>query len=166
MSNATHARYHVSERDYVRVARVHGRLSSNAWKFLTLLLLAALGAAAWRPADWGMAIGGALVGLLAAWVAIHYVVNPWLLRRHYRQYKLMQQEQAVTLAPDAVHFSSTAGDTHLRWDQVLKWRHSPDFVLIYPMPALYHMVPARVADQGFDLDGLKAALAQHVGPAA
>ena len=165
MSESMHARYHVTERDYVRVGRVASRPGRRAWTVLAVVLACALAAALLGPPGTGTAVTGGLVGGLAVWCTIQYVLNPWLLRRHYRQYKLMQQEQTVTLSPDVIHFKSAAGESHLGWDKILKWRFSPDYVLIYLAPNMYHVIPASVAAQGFDLDRLKSTLAQHVGPA-
>ena len=46
-----------------------------------------------------------------------------------------------------------------------RWRQDERYILVYLMPRLFHVVPRRVAEQGFDVAALEAALARHVGPA-
>jgi hypothetical protein len=57
-------------------------------------------------------------------------------------------------------------DHTIVWQNVLKWRHDDRFVLLYPMPRLFHVVPKSVAARGFDLKGLLERLNRHVGPPA
>src|SRR5690606_25143640 len=157
-------RFHVSERDYVRAGILYARTSGRVRAVLALGLAVLLALAVWGPDGLrSLAIGGALGGVLG--VGAIRLVNPWLLRRHYRQYKGIQQEQTVALLDEGVRFTSADGQGRLPWDKILKWRCNGDYVLVYPMPRLYYLVPvAAVAAQGFDVDRLKAALARHVGP--
>lgn len=110
----------------------------------------------------GGAIGG-LIGGFAVIIIGRYVVSPILARRHYRKYKAIHQEFGVELAEDGIHFSSLNADGKLTWDHVHKWRQNENFVLIYPMPRLFHIIPKSVAIQGFDLQALTDRLLQHVG---
>ena len=154
------ARFHITERDYVRTGALHARLT---WRGRVALVVAGLLLAAWvmcEPAYvWPILAGVAYVLVLIL------VVVPWIRRRHYRKYKLLHQEMTVTLLDEGVRFDLPNGCAMLTWDLILKWRYDADYVLIYPMPRIYHLVPATVAEQGFDMERLKAALTQHVGPA-
>ena len=159
------ARFYITERDYVRAGAVFARPTRRFWGALALFVVLGLGLAVWGPHHLRAAVVGGVAGGLIGGAVVRFGVQPWLLRRHYRQYKAIQQEQVVTLRDDGVHFTSADGEARLGWDRILKWRHSPDYVLIYPMPRLYYLVPSTVAAQGFDLERLKDALARHVGPA-
>jgi hypothetical protein len=159
------ARYRISEQDYVNAGRLYARLTPRLWLLAAVGLAVLLALIVWGPSRVRQAAAGGLLGGLLVAALIRWVVSPWLLRRHYRQYKTIQQEQTVTLQDWGLHITSVNGESRLAWDRMLKWRQSPDYVLIYIMPRLFHVVPAAVAAQGFDLARLKALLAQHLGPA-
>ena len=160
------ARYRISEADYVRAGQLFARPTLGAWLFMIALELGCLALAVWGSTAllrviglWG-AIGAVLSGGL-----VHWVLSPWLMRRHYRRYKAIQEEQTVALAEDGLHFGSVSGASHVRWDTLHQWRQDERYILVYLMPRLFHVVPRRVAEQGFDVAALEAALARHVGPA-
>ena len=113
----------------------------------------------------GGAIGGLVGGLFVALVG-RYIVSPILARRHYRKYKSIQEEFTVELVDDGVRFTSPNADGKITWDKIHKWRQNEDFVLIYPMPRIFHMIPKSVAAQGFDLQALTDGLQHHVGKPA
>lgn len=159
------ARYRLSEQDYVNAGRLYARLTPRLWLVVAGGLAVLLATMLWgTPRARAAAVGGLAGGLLVA-ALIRWVVNPWLLRRHYRQYKAIQQEQVLTLLDSGLHIASPDGEVRVGWDKILKWRCGADHVLIYPMPRLYYVVPTAVAQQGFDVQALTSALARHVGPA-
>ena len=161
---ADSARYHITETDYLRAGALYGRPNARGWALLGVVLASCLVLAIWGPTRALRAGGlGGIMGGVAVGLLIHYVVSPWILRRHYRRYKAVQDEQTVTLTDEGVRFEGAGGVSDLRWSRVYRWRSNNDYVLIYLMPRLYHLVPRRVADQGFDIAALEAALARHVG---
>jgi hypothetical protein len=76
----------------------------------------------------------------------------------------MQAEFQTELLDTGLRLMSPHGDGTVVWENVLKWRQNDRFVLVYPMPRLYHIVPKSIATQGFDLQGLVQRLERHVGP--
>ncbi|MFV0681239.1 YcxB family protein [Ottowia sp.] len=165
MLEAMQARYRITESDYVRAGALFGR--SPKW-FLVLAVLAlvvALAALAWGPGSMRGPILGGIMGGVIGGSLLTQVIRPWMLRRHYRAYKAIQEEQSVVFSDTGLQFISSMGDARLSWDKILKWRFNADYVLVYPMPQLYYIVPTSIATQGFDVDRLKAELACHVGPA-
>jgi hypothetical protein len=160
------ATYRISEQDYVNAMKLFAKLAPRvALAYfvvaLALVVLAIFGSQVMR----GGAIGGLIGGLTVTLIG-RYIVSPILARRHYRKYKAIHQEFAVELVIDGVRFSSPNADGKLTWDQIHKWRQNDNFVLIYPMPRIFHIVPKLVATQGFDLQGLTDGLLQHVGKPA
>lgn len=89
-----------------------------------------------------------------------------MARRHYRKYKAMHSEFGAELLANGLRLSSPHGEGTIVWENILKWRQNDRFVLIYPMPRIFHILPKSVAEQGFDLQGLIAQLKQRVGPEA
>ena len=163
--SADTATFRLSEDDYLRAGALAMRMGARHWLVIGVVLAACAALALWGP-DAGVraaGIGGA-VGCVLTWLLIRCVLSPWMLRRHYRSYKAIQGEQTVSVRDEGVQFFSDSGESRLRWDKVFKWRRDDAYILVYVMPRLYHLVPRRVAEQGFDIAGLEAALAQHVGP--
>jgi len=156
------ATYRISEQDYVNAMKLFGKFTPRVVLayFIVALVLALLGLFG-SPELRGGAIGGLIGGLVVT--VGRYVVSPILARRHYRKYKAIHQEFGVELAQDGIRFSSPNADGKLTWDQVHQWRQNENFVLIYPMPRLFHIIPKSVAIQGFDLHALTDRLLQHVG---
>lgn len=156
--------YRISEQDYVSVTKLSAKLTPRivlvyVVTTVVLVLLVIYGSQILR----GGAIGGLIAGLVVGLVT-RYMVLPILARRHYRKYKAIHQEFALELVDDGIRFSSANGDGKVLWFQVDKWRQNDEFILIYLMPRLFHIVPKSIADQGFDLQALIEKLLHHVGP--
>lgn len=157
------ATYRISEEDYVSAMRLFAELTPR----LTIIYLAsALALAALAvfgtPVLRGGATGGLIGGLLVILVG-RYVVSPALARKHYRKYKAIHDEFTVELVEDGVRFTSPDSDGKITWAKVLKWRQNEKYLLIYPMPRLFHIIPKSIAAQGFDLQALASELVRHVG---
>jgi len=158
------ARFRITERDYLRAGAFAAQPTRRMRAALLLLGVLIVGVLGFGAGNWGEVIGLAGVGAVA-WLVTAWLFQPWMLRRHYRRYQAIHDEQTVTLLDDGVRFVSAISESRLAWSKILKWRCNADYVLIYLMPRLFHMIPTRIAEQGFDMERLKAALAQHVGPA-
>ncbi len=162
--NPDSARYQLTEDDYLRAGALCARMSVRTRLVIGLIALALVAVALAGPAGPRAAAVGGLIGGVVALALIRGALSPWMLRRHYRRYKAIQDEQAIMLTDDGLQFTSINGDTRLRWDRILKWRKGEAYFLIFVMPRMYFIVPLRVAEQGFDVAGLEAALLRHVGP--
>ena len=159
--------YRITENDYANLARFH------AWRhFIT------------RPSAMQFVVfGGALLGIgvgvhpaaalifaiaVAVFVFLYavglFVLTPSRARRHYRQYKAIQEPIAAELTETGVKFSNGDGEAILPWSKVFQWRQNNQFILIYGMPVLYYIVPKSIAREGFDIPLLVRRLAEHVGP--
>jgi hypothetical protein len=70
----------------------------------------------------------------------------------------------VELTETGINLSTADGTINLQWSKILQWRQNDRFVLIYPMPILFYLVPKSIAREGFDIALLVQRLAEHVGP--
>ena len=161
--------YRITEDDFANVA------SFAAWRHFIArpsakrlvaggIIVALLGAAVWiRPATapvLAFVIAGAAIGF-----AVDLLVRPpRRARQHYRQYKDMQEPLTVELTDAGIKFSTANGETALPWPKVFQWQQNRQFILIYRMPVLFHIVPKSIAREGFDVPLLVQRLAEHVGP--
>ena len=169
------ARYSISESDYVRAtalgAKLVMRVRSVEFLFLALGIALFVGAIlaynitqgpGSAPAH-GAGLGTVFIWVVA-WLIGFFVIRPWTLRRRYRQSKMIHDEQVITLLDDGVRIASPGCENRLAWNKILKWRLGAGYVLIYAEPGAFFIIPTWIAEQGFDMERLKTALTQHVGP--
>ncbi|WP_339090914.1 YcxB family protein [Variovorax paradoxus] len=158
------ATFRISEDDYLAAMKLYARLTP-----LRLVLVAAIGvllalAAAFGPPLVQTGSVGGLVGGGSVLLGTRFIVLPLMARRHYRKYKAIQEEFNAEVLDHGLRLTLPNTDHTIVWQNVLKWRHDERFVLLYPMPRLFHIVPKALAAQGFDLKGLLERLNRHVGP--
>ena len=160
------ATFRISEDDYLAAIKLHARLTPLPVALVAAIgALLALGAAFGSPPARAFAIGG-LVGGGSVLLATRFIVMPLMARRHYRRYKAIQEEFNAEVLDHGLRLTLPNIDHTIVWQNVLKWRQDERFVLLYPMPRLFHVVPKALAAQGFDLKGLLERLNRHVGPPA
>lgn len=156
-------KYRISENDYVKASELFAKLTRKQVILLSSILLIALafiffGTGAIRAA----AIGGTVSGV-AVMVVIKYLINPYLMRQHYKKYKAMHDEFEIEILNDGLNFISSGGAGKVVWNSIYAWRHDERFILIYPMPRLFYVVPKSLAANGFDVDLVVQKLTQEVG---
>jgi YcxB-like protein len=157
------AKYRVSEDDYVNASALFGKITWTSTVTLLGLALLLLGSAVWGPPSMrGIGISG-IIGGCVFLVLGRYILSPWIARRHYRNYKAMQEEFTIEFLHDGVRLSTADSVGHVKWTSILKWRHNDAYILIYPMPRIYYIVPKSLAADGFDIALLTAKLTEHVG---
>ncbi|SFO59169.1 YcxB-like protein [Variovorax sp. OK605] len=160
------ATFRISEDDYLAAMKLHARLTPARLALTVGIgLLLVLGAAFGPPLLEAASVGG-LVGGGGVLLATRFIVLPLMARRHYRKYKAIHEEFNAELLDHGLRLTVPHSDHTIVWQNVLKWRHDGRFVLLYPMPRLFHVVPKSVAARGFDLKGLLERLNRHVGPPA
>ena len=160
------ATYRISEQDYVNAMKLFGQLMPLAVAIYSAIVCVLVMLAVFGPADLrGGVIGGLIGGSSVAFIG-RYFLSPILARRNYRKYKAIHEEFAIELVDDGVRFISPNGDGKLTWDKIFKWRQNDEYVLIYPMPRLFHIIPKSVSAQGFDPQALADKLHRHVGKSA
>ena len=161
--------YRITEDDYASMNRFHvwrGYIARPSVVTLVAIgiIVALIGIGLWaRPAIApAVALGVAVFAILR--VGRLLVQTPYQARRHYRQYKGIQEPITAELTDAAIKFSVPDGEANLPWSKILQWRQNDQFILIYPMPILYYVVPKSVVREGFDIALLIRRLAEHVGP--
>ena len=162
------AEYRISEDDYVRVARF------NAWRDLVgrpaqiaaagaIMMMLAL--AAWMLPEAGLSLARTAAVIAILFAAVLIVRLPFQARRLYRQHKAIQGAITIELNDQGIRFGSADGSTKVAWPSIFKWRQNQQFIVVYKMPSLFHIVPKSIARDGFDLARLVDRLAAHVGRA-
>jgi hypothetical protein len=149
------AQYRITEDDYVKAMRLHtwrdfiARPSATqlALRFVIAILL---GLAVWIEPTIG------LVSILVLAIAVAVLLLFWVPARSRKHYK---QHTAI----DGIRFSSADGETKALWPKVFQWRQNEQYVLVYRMSLLFHIVPKSLAQEGFDIPLLVRRLAEHVG---
>lgn len=158
--------YQISQEDYVKSGYLYGELTKNQSIICALVVALCVAAIIFGPAlIKGPIIGGVVAGLIAL-VILKYIVNPFYARRHYQQYKAIQESFEIELLDDGIFMQSPSASGKVAWDSVHKWRHNDTYILIYPMPRLYYIVPKSLRDNGLDIDLLIQQLNKHVGKAS
>jgi hypothetical protein len=159
------AQYRITEDDYVKAMRLHtwrdfiARPSATqlALRFVIVILL---GLAVWiEPTV-------SLVGILVLAIAVAVLLLFWvpaLSRKHYKQHTAIHDPLTIELSDDGIRFSSADGETKALWPKVFQWRQNDQFVLVYRMSLMFHIVPKSLAREGFDIPLLVRHLAEHVG---
>lgn len=160
------ARFQISERDYVDAMKLHGKLTTKMVIIClvvmgALVLVAIFGTPLLRSGAIGGLIGGSLVAIFG-----RYLITPIVAKRHYRNYKAIHDEFAISLQDNGVYLESTNAKGVLPWTDILKWREDETFLLLYLMPRMFHIVPKSLAEQGFNINLLVKNLNENVGKSA
>jgi len=155
--------YKISEQDYVRAMKLFSKITPKVAAIygavtLVLGLVAIFGSGAIKGGAIGGLIGGGVVIVLG-----RLIVNPILARRHYRKYKAIHEPISIRLKDDGIEFSTPDGGVLVRWEKILKWRQNDEYLLVYPMPRLYHIIPKSISNSEFELSVLVGALREKVG---
>lgn len=156
------ARYSISADDYVEAFRTYHRITWRRWMLIALAAVLMLVTAALVKELRGV-IFGALLGAAVFVVLMRLFLAPWLHRRQYRGYRLIQQEQLLELREDGLYFARDNASGLLAWNDILKWRRGPKMLLLYTGPRLFHMIPCAIAAQDFPLQALEDVLRRRVG---
>jgi len=155
--------YTITEIDYVNSMKLFSRITSRTMVlYVIALVMLGLVAVYGSPVLKSGAIGGLIGGFVVIFL-VRFVINPVLSRRHYRKYKAIQEPLFIQLMEEGVQFSNFDGEGFLRWEKIHKWRQNERYVLIYPMPCIYHIIPKTTGESGFDLGALIKALEDKVG---
>jgi hypothetical protein len=106
-------------------------------------------------------LGLAILGGLLQWG----VYVPWRARRVYARYPLAKVARRFSLREDGLQMRNERGDITMHWSDFTRWRANRETILLYTSPGgAFMLVPARLEERGFPIEGLKAALRRELGP--
>ena len=106
-------------------------------------------------------LGFAVLGGFLQWA----VYVPWRARRVYARYPLAKIARRFSLREDGLQMRNERGDITMLWSDFTRWRANRRTILLYTSPGgAFMLVPARLAERGFPIEGLKAALRRELGP--
>ena len=158
------ASYTMTEEEYVKANKLFTKLSRKT--VIIYLAAATLLATIAIIAD-SLALRlvtlGALIGGFVGDIIVRKVYAPIKTRKQYLVYKAAQEPIRVESQDYGLHFSAAIGDAKIEWDRIFKWRESPDLLLIYQAPEVYHVIPKRI---GTLANEISKSLSENVGPAS
>jgi hypothetical protein len=161
-----------TKEDFVVAYRLATSFTRRGWLFLVLsILLICIAAFFFFRFDGAplrlqllvpvyIVFGYALYGLAARGLAV-----PWLGRRAYARQPPALVANRIELRPEGLRFQAPRGESTILWRDFTKWRANRKTTLLYmsPSPSVFLLIPARLADIGFPMDDLKAALTRELG---
>jgi hypothetical protein len=165
-SDAIRASYTVSERDFLAASRLNETPSA---RLLLLFAAVLVGLAAVYWSDYygfGQLALGALLGLIVSYLFLHFVGSPYKAKKFYRGFKALHDPFTIELLGTGVEISSSHGSKHLLWKEIKDWKQNKDYLLLYPNPDVFYIIPKTVTEQGFDGRALVKALEMYVGKAS
>ncbi len=157
------ATFTITERDYVRAMVLFSKIKRKAASIYLAIVVALALAALILPFPFWLFAIGPLVGGIVGGVLFHFGLTQFMAKRHYRKYKAIQEPIAIQLKDEGVWFESADYSGVVKWEKIYRWRQNNNYLLIYPMPRLFHIIPKTVADSGFDLSSLIETLQTKVG---
>ena len=161
--------YRITEDDYARAARFHAWRHFIARPSIVVLVACGmvavlLGISLWMRAMSAEMLAFSIVIFLVLIGFSLFVHTPSRARRHYRQYKALQEPITADLTDAGIRFCNSDGEGILPWSKVFQWRQNKQLILIYGMPILFYIVPKSIEPEGFDVPLLIQRLTEHVGP--
>lgn len=155
----------ISEDEYVRAQKLYGRLSAKI-KVIYFLVAAGL---IWIGIAGDSSTRYTAISALVGGIIGHLMVTGFLAprrsRKNYKNYPLIQRPFLIRPESTGVFFKSENGETILKWESIHKWRENKEFILIYPAPNLFHVIPKRLSNSGLDIESLASSLGKNIGSA-
>jgi hypothetical protein len=156
-------KYRISEQDYVDASKLFGKLTFRQSVIFALAILMLLVLALFDFGNFKSTIVAGICIWLAFFVFGRHLISPMMVRSQYKKYKAIHDEFEIRLLEDSVFIASSSGSGKILWNTINKWREDENYVLIYPMPRLYYIIPKSLKANGFDIPLLVKQLSQHVG---
>lgn len=148
--------YRISEQDYINGLRLHHKVTYKHLIFFTLFFTAVtiLGHLLYQTAFGWRDIITVLVALLAGEVWLLFYskfILPWLAKRDFRKYKSIQEPMEIELLDDAIMIDKERGKFDVLFKNLLKYRQNDDYLLLYPMPRIFYILPKTLEKEGLDI---------------
>jgi len=155
--------YNITKKDYIESVKLAAVATRKQFLWMGIVGFGLLLFALFGPQgikEFGY-IG--LIGGVAGYFVTLHVISPWQAKISYRSYKIIQDTITFTLEEDGYTIESINGTSEMKWENLLKWREDENIVLVYYTPKIFHMVPKRLADLGFDIERFRNLLQEKLG---
>ena len=156
----------VTQHDHLKAVSLHYRIGSII-SIVFVCTLAALLLFSYLLSYTGIITSILKTGFVSssASLLVWYSLARFNIARNYEKNAGIRQKTTIKQTALGIKFKTVDGEALLRWENIFKWKHDQNYLLIYPAPNLFHIIPKKIADSGFDLDALTQALQTHVGNA-
>ncbi|MFP6584592.1 MAG: YcxB family protein [Candidatus Hydrogenedentota bacterium] len=143
--------YLVTEEDTVAALRLHWKPTRVIQSFqifigVWVVILAFVG-----PTNTIKILALSCIGF---YILTRKFLGPYIQRRTYRKYKLLQEPVSLSFDADGVKFVAQSYNTAITWKHLVRWKDNDRFILLYVSPRQYYVIPKRIGDDGFDVEGL------------
>lgn len=165
-ADAVKASYTISERDFLAASRLNETPPIRLLALFAVILIGLLAVYLTDYYGFGQLAQGALIGLILSYLFLHFVGSPYKAKKFYRGFKALHGNFTVELLPTGLEISSTHGSNQLLWKDIKDWKQNREFLLVYPKPDVFYVLPKKISEQGFDGRALVQALEMYVGKAS
>ncbi len=163
--------YQIKEKDFIAAAKLAGRGKMKLFYYAPVVFLIL------KLSHTFLLVEGAdkksygedillflLVSILVvvSILLIRFVFNPILFRWIYRRSRCFTLPLTVKLNSDGLRFEQEDSVSDLKWERVHKWNEDKNSVIVYSQPLIYHVVPKRLAAEGFEINALVDKLQQYL----
>lgn len=148
MSNEV--KYTVTEEDTVAALRLHWKPSRVIRSFQIFIAMWVVILAFVGPTN---TIKILALSCITVYILTRKLLGPYIQRRTYRKYKLLQEPVYLSFDADGVKLSAESYNTSITWDHLVRWKDDDRLILLYVSPRQYYVIPKRIGDLGFDVDG-------------
>jgi ABC-type bacteriocin/lantibiotic exporter with double-glycine peptidase domain len=103
------------------------------------------------------------VGLMFALILVmNYGVVYYRVKKEFLQHKLIQQGYTFEFDAQGCRLETISGFAKYDWQDLLKWASNSKFIIIYPAPRMFHIIPKRLNSDEFDIQLLESYLMKQV----
>ncbi|HPY40698.1 MAG TPA: YcxB family protein [Thiolinea sp.] len=162
-TDAVKATYTISERDFLAASRLNETPSRRLILILVVILILLAAVYFTDYYGYGQLALGTFIGLSLGYLFLHFVGSPFKAKRFYRGFKALHDTFTVQLLPAGVEIGSSTGVNTLLWQDLKDWKQNQDYLLLYPKPEVFYILPKKISEQGFDGRALVQALERYVG---
>ena len=163
--------YAISEQDYVEMGKLNIKPTRQVYIYLFILfiILFIVGYVFTTPESDSLEkriLSSLMFSSLFTFfmICITYVATLYQLRKLYRKSKgLHYPDYSVEITAEGVISTNQDGSGLFKWENLVKWRHNKDFILIYPAPNMYCPIPIKYANSNEFETALIQALTDKVG---
>ena len=163
---ASSASYTISQKDFIAASRLH---ETPPLRLVLILVAVLIGLVVVYITDYygfGQLALGTLAGLILAYVVLQLFASPYKAKRFYQRFDVLHAPLRIKLLPTGLELHTSGGIKNLAWKGITDWKQNQQFLLIYPNPNVFYIIPKAIYAEGFDGRALEQALSLYVGKAS